>query len=76
MTSMLYLLIALYRIAKEDIGIVIPYSEKIVYYASDFMDHALIQRIAIEIIKLMHEQGKSLESKCLDIQYSQGFSSS
>lgn len=63
MHSVLYLLIALYRIAKEDIGIVIPYSEKIVYYASDFMDHALIQRIAIEIIKLMHEQGKVVFEK-------------
>lgn len=58
MHSILYLLIALYRVAKENVDIVIPYREKIVYYASEFMDHALIQRIAIEIVKLIHEQGK------------------
>lgn len=54
--SILYLLIALYRITKEDVDIVVPYNEKIVYFASEFMDHALIQRIAIEIIKAIYEQ--------------------
>lgn len=63
MHSILYLLIALYRIAKEDIDIVIPYSEKIVYYASEFMEHALIQRIAIEIIKLIYEQREDVIEK-------------
>ena len=58
--STLYLLIALYRSAKEDVDIVVPYIEKIAYYASEFMEHALIQRIAIEIIKLIYEQRKDL----------------
>ena len=58
--SILYLLIALYRIAKEDVDIVVPYNEKIAYYASEFMEHALIQRIAIEIIKLIYEQRKDV----------------
>ena len=63
MHSILYLLIALYRVAKESVDIVIPYSEKIVYYASEFIDHALIQRIAVEIVKIIHEQRKDVFEK-------------
>ena len=58
--SILYLLIALYRIAKEDSDIVIPFKEKLIFYASEFMEHALIQRIALEIIKLVYQKRNSV----------------
>lgn len=61
--SILYLLIALYRIAKEDVNIVIPFKEKLVYYASEFMDHALIQRICLETIKLIYKEKKEVFEK-------------
>ncbi|MDO4305400.1 MAG: hypothetical protein Q4C77_01085 [Eubacteriales bacterium] len=61
--SILYLLEALFRIAKDNVELMIPFKEKLVFYASGFMQHARIQRAAFDTIKLIYEKKQDFLEK-------------